>query len=270
MYKPFSIKNLNYYVSKDSFATGKTPVRTVKNYEIELYATSGSISIINGQKYLQKAGNILISQPGDLRCSVDAYECYCIHFYCENSAIVNTICQLPTVIRCRNTEKFIQLFKTMLEVRNKKTIASNLIIYGALNELIGQLSLENENSYTGKYTRYISDISASCVFMQKNLEHHITLKDISGSVNLSPSFFHTVFKSVKGYTPTEYLLNQRIILAKKMLRRSNTPISEIAVLCGFGSQGYFCRTFKKHTGTTPKKYRDDLAAVFDADFLNIR
>ena len=32
--------------------------------------------------------------------------------------------------------------------------------------------------------------------------------------------------------------------------------SEIALRCGFGSQGYFNYVFKKHTSTTPKKYRD--------------
>ena len=229
----------------------------MKNYEIEFYVTSGNISVINDQKYRQKAGNFLIARPGDTRYSIDSFECYCIHFDCNDPTIANTIDSLPKILHCSDPEKFVQLFKTMIEVRSIHTTASDLILHGSLMELIGHLSLENETAYTGKYLRYLPDVSASCIFMQKNLDQHLTLRDIAHQVNLSPSFFHIVFKSIKKSTPTEYLLHQRMILAKKMLRLSNTPLSEIAILCGFGSQAYFCRTFKKQFGMTPKTYRSE-------------
>ena len=257
MDESFTIENLDYYISRNAFTIKQTPVRTVTNYEIELYATSGSTSVVNGQKYPQKAGNVLIAQPGDLRYSIDSFECYCIHFRCGNAAVSAAIAQLPKIVRSAEAERFLQLFQTMIAVRNQKNTASTLIIHGALTELIGHLSLICENTYSGKYTPYISDVADACVFMQKNLDQHLTLREISGHVNLSPSFFHVVFKSIKGVTPTAYLLSQRVILAKKMLRLSNTPLADIAVRCGFGSQGYFCSIFKKHTGITPKQYRSE-------------
>ncbi len=252
----FDIKKLDYYISKNVFTMKQTPERKVKNYEIELYTTSGNTSMVNGKKYRQTAGNILTAKPNDLRYSIDMFECYCIHFTCNNEKTAKIISALPTVTHCSDTEKFIQIFKNMMEARKLDNISSKFIICGALTELIGYLYAQRSNEYTGKFSQYVSEVSSSCMYMQKNIEKHITLKDISAYVNLSPVFFHTVFKTIKGVTPAEYLLNTRIVLAKKMLRLNNNPLSEIAVLCGFGSQGYFNYVFKKQTGTTPKKYRD--------------
>ena len=134
-----------------------------------------------------------------------------------------------------------------------------------MSEILGCFLDDASKEYTGEYEQYLTAVNAACSFIQNNLEQRITLSEISKKVCLSPRFFHGVFKSVKGITPSEYLkgitpseylLEQRIILAKKLLRLNNSSLSEIAIQCGFGSQGYFSYVFKNYTGITPKKYRD--------------
>lgn len=144
----------------------------------------------------------------------------------------------------------------MLNAQNLNNPAKKFIIQGGVSEILGCFLDDASKEYTGEYEQYLTAVNAACLFIQNNLEQRITLSEISKKVCLSPRFFHGVFKSVKGITPSEYLLEQRIILAKKLLRLNNSSLSEIAIQCGFGSQGYFSYVFKNYTGITPKKYRD--------------
>ena len=84
----------------------------------------------------------------------------------------------------------------------------------------------------------------------------ITLEDVAGSVHLSPSFFHVVFKEIMQKTPHRYLLEMRLSEAKNLLINSNLSLTVIAEQCGFDSQVYFNYIIKKELGITPKKYRD--------------
>lgn len=123
-------------------------------------------------------------------------------------------------------------------------------------KIVSLLLSENEKSYCGKYERYVNNIIAACNYVKNNFERRITLEDISSKANLSPGFFHTVFKSIKGSTPSEYVIRIRLENAKDLLKNSDVPLADIALLCGFGSQAYFNYAFKKQSGLTPKNYRD--------------
>lgn len=252
----FEIKKLDYYISKNVYSMRQTPPRTVEHYEFELYTTSGNISIINDRKYNQNIGNILIAKPGDIRYTIDAFECYCVHFLCRDSEIQKSLNTLPNVFHSYGTERLTQIFKNMLNAQNLNNPAKKFILQGGVSEILGCFLDDASKEYTGEYEQYLTAVNAACSFIQNNLEQRITLSEISKKVCLSPRFFHGVFKSVKGITPSEYLLEQRIILAKKLLRLNNSSLSEIAMQCGFGSQGYFSYVFKNYTGITPKKYRD--------------
>ena len=91
--------------------------------------------------------------------------------------------------------------------------------------------------------------------MTEFIDKKITLVEIAKVANLSPGFFHTVFKCIKGKTPREHLLQIRLSMAKDLLENSRKPLSDIALLCGFESQSYFSLIFKKEIGISPKKYR---------------
>lgn len=57
-------------------------------------------------------------------------------------------------------------------------------------------------------------------------------------------------------TPGEYLSKLKLLEAKRMLKETNLPLSEIAQQLGFCDNGYFCRFFRRHTGLTPRKFQD--------------
>lgn len=93
-------------------------------------------------------------------------------------------------------------------------------------------------------------------FMQSNLGRDIKLIDIAKRVGMSPYHFARTFKHITGQSPHQYLLRLRLERASEMLRGSALPLAEIAYRVGFANQSHFTTAFRKHTGHTPKRFRD--------------
>lgn len=86
----------------------------------------------------------------------------------------------------------------------------------------------------------------------------LSLIEVAGAVNMSPSYFCKVFKKSTGLTFTEYLARERIESAKQMLLNAHTRISEAAYAAGFQSLSQFNRVFRRVAGEAPSCYRDRL------------
>jgi AraC-like DNA-binding protein len=58
-----------------------------------------------------------------------------------------------------------------------------------------------------------------------------------------------------GWSFTELLTRLRVDRACQLLVRTDAPLAQIALECGFGDQSYFTRVFRKRIGRTPRDYR---------------
>lgn len=250
------INKFGYYISSNVYSVRRTPTRRVNCYELELYTTSTNISVINGIEYDQKRGNVLVSRPGDIRYSIGPFECHCVHFTCSDTELTRVLEKLPAVFRASNFEILGEYFKKLSDSARIHESANDIYMRGILLELIALIITEANTKQDGRYKSYASEVEAACEYMQRSLEQKITLEDIAASVNLSGGFFHKVFKSIKGKTPAEYLCELRLARAKSLLSETSMPISEIAIVCGFGSQAYLNYVFGKYLSQTPKKFRD--------------
>jgi AraC family transcriptional regulator len=93
-------------------------------------------------------------------------------------------------------------------------------------------------------------------YVQANLGRDVTLVELAGVVGLSPHYFLHVFKKSFGVTPHHYLLRERVEQAKRLLKRDGCAISDVGQLLGFSDQSHFTATFRRVTGTTPRRYRN--------------
>lgn len=66
-----------------------------------------------------------------------------------------------------------------------------------------------------------------------------------------------IFKECYGCTVREYINQQRLIEAKRMLVHTTEKIVSIAYAVGFNSLSAFYRFFRQQTGSSPAKYRRD-------------
>lgn len=96
-----------------------------------------------------------------------------------------------------------------------------------------------------------------CHYIQTHLNEKITMEALSTYVGYSETYLSKKFRKEKGITVTEYIVQQKIDMAKQMLRANEMPISDIAEYLCFSTQSYFCEQFRKATGQTPGEYRQN-------------
>lgn len=255
------IVKIGYYISKDIYTAKQSPERVVDCYEIELYMTSGNISYINGNQYIQERGNILIAKPGDIRYSYNEFECYYVHFNCYDDEIGLCLDNFLRVFKVIKITNLINIYEDIINSNLRQKTGYEMYTKGKLLEIISIIMQEIEYIPESDYNIYTKNIIESCRFIENNFDKHITLKMISKKANLSPTFFHTVFKSVTNKTPAKYLLDIRLSQAKNMLINTDKSLSEIALACGFTSQAYFTYVFNKAVKQTPKVYRNSKRPV---------
>ena len=77
---------------------------------------------------------------------------------------------------------------------------------------------------------------------------------IAEAVYLNRSYFSTMFKSVTGVSPLEYLIDFRIKQACKLLAMGK-GVTDTAMLTGFNSASAFAVHFKRKMKETPSEYR---------------
>jgi YesN/AraC family two-component response regulator len=92
--------------------------------------------------------------------------------------------------------------------------------------------------------------------INRSYTEKITLSDISKSLHVNPTYFSSLFTREMGKTFSEYLMELRISKAEELLKNTGLSILDAATASGFDDQSYFTKVFRKHTGLTPGKYRE--------------
>ncbi|MDR2221076.1 MAG: AraC family transcriptional regulator [Methylobacillus sp.] len=114
--------------------------------------------------------------------------------------------------------------------------------------------LENRNwSLTAQQIRRVIG------YIHEHLASDIALSDLASVAGLSRTLFIQRFKTSFKEPPHQYIIHARIRRAQNLLSISNLPIVDVALLCGFADQAHFSRCFRKVTGMTPSRYRQQTA-----------
>ena len=86
-----------------------------------------------------------------------------------------------------------------------------------------------------------------------------------------------IFKSIAGYTVTDYIRRRRLTEAAKVLLNTDMKIIDIAMMHGYNSQEAFSRAFKEMFNVTPNYYRTNKISyknleqlVLNENLLNLK
>ncbi len=233
--------------------------RISKCYEIEYFLESGKFSYLNGEEIAVKSDRVIVAKPGDKRHSLLPFKTAFLKFEAKGK-LSETLDSLPSFFDAVHKSGIKELMHEIIVI-NEKENKDILLLHSKILSLISLLIKDSKQSKIGVNFNYGLMHSAK-KYIEKNYIYHISTEDIAKSVNLSESRFRYLFTAAYGLSPHAYLTEVRITNAKEMLFDNDIPITEIAERCGFNCQQYLNDTFKKATGISPGKYREQFARKY--------
>jgi AraC family transcriptional regulator len=130
---------------------------------------------------------------------------------------------------------------------------SALVIEGLTLEIIAEAS----RKFTASRNRSTRWLERARDILHEQFADNLTLAGIAKLVDVHPVHLASSFRKTYQCTIGEYRRRLRIEFACRELAKPHSSLAEIALAAGFANQAHFSATFKRHTGTTPAKYRID-------------
>jgi transcriptional regulator GlxA family with amidase domain len=98
--------------------------------------------------------------------------------------------------------------------------------------------------------------------MESHLEDPLSCRQLAETVDLSTRQLERLFRRHFDQTPGQYYLRIRLDKGRELLRRTSSPILDVAVASGFTSTSHFTKCYRKCFGHTPSEERSSQADLF--------
>jgi AraC family transcriptional regulator len=104
-----------------------------------------------------------------------------------------------------------------------------------------------------RYSLTHTRLQQSIDYIHAHLDSDLSMAQIAGSVNSSPTYFASSFKRATGISLHQYVIKQRVERAQLLLETTDLPIADVASQVGFSSQSHLTQHCKSFTGMTPRQ-----------------
>ena len=91
--------------------------------------------------------------------------------------------------------------------------------------------------------------------MLRDVSEIISVHELASECRLSLCYFIRAFSNTMGIAPYAWFVRQRVQRAEDLLARTQIPIAQIALECGFSDQAHFTKAFAKANGIPPARWR---------------
>ncbi len=93
--------------------------------------------------------------------------------------------------------------------------------------------------------------------VDEHYKNHLTADKYAAKLNITPSKLNRMVKHITGLSAKQFVQQRLVIEIKRRLLYTRQSADAIAYESGFKDPGYFSRFFKRATGQTPGKFRQD-------------
>jgi transcriptional regulator GlxA family with amidase domain len=107
-----------------------------------------------------------------------------------------------------------------------------------------------------------SKFAEAVALMQANLGEPLSSEDIADLVGVSRRQLERLFKQHLDTLPSRWYLEQRLILARRLLQESSQSILQVGLSCGFTSAAHFSNAYRNHFARTPRDERSARALAW--------
>lgn len=157
----------------------------------------------------------------------------------------------------QNNEDMASAINKIITVCQSSSIFKDTLADLSLQELLVKIVQSQTYKAVNDETNKTSNpfLSQIITVIRGNISNKTELKTIANSVGISTSTLYRLFKTELGISPVEFIMLEKIKLAKRYLTDKNIYIKNVSYEAGFEDSNYFIRIFKHYEGITPKQYQ---------------
>lgn len=142
--------------------------------------------------------------------------------------------------------------KRELYLEEAKGILLALLMNIARENVIGEPEQEDPDEQDIKAT---SIVSHALDYITLHYMEPLKIEELADWCHISETHFRRVFSAYMKMSPLEYINLVRIQTACEYLKKTDSPIADIAHKCGFSTLSTFNRNFKQAMGVSPREWR---------------
>jgi|GEM_PF-1692487 len=282
IYREFANNEMNFEVYRGTHR--KLAGHHYHDYYQLWYIVSGSfVHLIDGREFIQRKGDLFlipsyVNHRMDTRNSTDVEWIFVdmadnfLDLFpggFEKNKVFNMTCLRPLVYNSKSAEPFLhfegdeakkieKMFVELLDEYNSGSELAPVYIRAKIVQILAHVADVYTSGMPEFEKKCFSDyriaLKRAIDYVNDNYTEKLLCDDIYNIALMSKTPFNYIFKQAVGKTLIDYINMLRIRMAKKLLKEGKFNIARIGEECGFASQTYFGRVFKKETGMTPREY----------------
>ena len=216
--------------------------------------------LVNGTVYPVKAGQVLISRPGDVHVCIfpesKSYLYGCLWIDTELSSPLFSFLtenDFSPLITPEENSPILDLLEEIDRIKDDESLGTRALT------LI--LSILSELSRGHRESRRTAPLPESLTAIIRYIDTHCTeirsVGEIVEKFFISPSTLNRHFRTYLHTAPREYIEAKRLSHALALLK-NGASVTKAAEEAGFPDCSHFIMLFKKKFGKTPLRYKKDL------------
>lgn len=262
------VKTKDFFIEKYTLKQPQGDMHYHHAYEI-YYVLDGEREYFIGDKFFKVSSGDLVWVPKDMLHRTDGKGAtrFLLYFkedflgeYLSEAAIERLADSQPFAFRAddEHADELRSIFLVLLEEYEKEKNPDEsydpFLVARYLSELLFFIRT-HENRYAKKASKAEDRMHHIVKYINENYPYELTIQEIADKFGITKNHFCHMFASSMGVTFITYLNTVRIKAACDMMKKDDDNILEISSKCGFCSQHYFYRVFKREKGMSPSSYR---------------
>ena len=270
------ITNLSFYIHYCNIRRFKKPrkittkmtrsfARSLQHHEFIYVCNGNGCFTVGGKRYAVKKGMLLYIRPDEpYAIEIDANvpsAFLTVHFSYANVTFIDgkwsikeeaPALPLDSAHELTDAYPIEEQFRKLADCWNAKLPGYEFAAKTILQQLIISIT-QNLNKQPRNFAVSLK-VEKIIEYMHQNINHKISVPELSEIVQMTPAYMSRAFKATTGYTIIEYFNRLKIDTSKEMLIDGNKKVKEIARQLGFFDEFYFSKIFKKIEGISPTEF----------------
>lgn len=158
------------------------------------------------------------------------------------------------IVRRKTMNQIETLLNHITDEDSKQDKYSDIMIETLLSQVAVTLWREQQNKEYNQ-SEESEKLHSLINFINENYQQEIDWNALSEKYEIPLRTLNRRLQEYTGLSPNSYLGRVRLCFASYLLSHTNTPVTEIAFLCGFNDSNYFSSKFHQAFNVTPIQYR---------------